>query len=37
MTINNPPKFYTEIEYLKYVIEQQQLKIEELNKQLKNK
>lgn len=27
-------KFYTEIEYLKYIIEQQQIEIERLKKQI---
>lgn len=30
-------KFYTEIEYLKYIIEEQQKEIERLKKQLNNK
>lgn len=34
---NQQPKFYTEIEYYKYVIETQQKQIELLTNMLKNK
>jgi hypothetical protein len=34
---NNEPKFYTEIEYYKYIIEQQQKRINDLEKLLNNK
>lgn len=34
---NQEPKFYTEIEYYKYVIEQQQKQIQLLTKILNNK